>query len=114
MIRFNNIGPHRHSWLSATEWDCEEIIKAIRRRRFCPECGESYAGRTVCLECDAELVDVWPYRTPPDLWYDSVRGNVWLRGTEPKGTFEAVEADSDSNSSHRPRQRQESMLQEVL
>ena len=90
-IRFNDIGPHRHSWLGECAFDGEELIKAIKRRRFCPECGESFNGRTVCV-CETELVDVWPYRNPPDLWYDAERtkGRVWLYGSEPRGSFEAV------------------------
>ena len=90
-IRFSRIGPHQHSWIAECAFDGEELIKAIKRRRFCPECGESFAGRTVC-ECGTELVDVWPYRTPPDLWYDAERTNgvVWLHGSEPRGTFEVI------------------------
>lgn len=90
-IRFNDIGPHKHNWLSEVpDWDGELLIKEIKRRRFCPECGESYAGHTNCAECETELVNAWPYRTPPDIWYDSVRGTVWLGGVEPRGTFEVV------------------------
>lgn len=97
MIRFNNIGPHRHSWLSSlVAIDCEEIIKEIKRRHFCPECGESYPSGTRCLECDVVVVPVWPYGTPPDLWYDSTKGRVWLRGSEPKGTFEAAEDEIEA------------------
>ncbi len=91
MIRFKEIGPHKHSWLQDVPFEGEDLIKAIKLRRFCPECGESFHKRVECV-CGTETVDVWPYRTPPDLWYDGARteGVVRLRGSEPRGTFGAV------------------------
>jgi len=91
-IRFSNIGPHKHSWLSYIPvWDGELLIKEIKRRRFCPSCGESFPGQVVCAPCDTELVDVWPYRTPPDIWYDTEHGKVYLGGEQMAGAFEMVE-----------------------
>jgi hypothetical protein len=95
-VRFTNIGPHRHSWLSNIDhWDGELLIIEIKRRRFCADCGESYAGRTVCELCDAELVDAWPYRTPPDIWYDGDHGKVWRGGQEALGVFEVVTEEAE-------------------